>query len=291
MRSLFPFTTAALLFILAAGVAAAEPSQAEQEGRQLADELLSQLLAPPPSASLILEGPQLTNLLSQPLDSTLTLTGQNLGTFRFQASGSAITNTQTGIIRIQPKKGLRSEIPFRNEIVALNDNWRSVYQARTSPNSLVDLEIVQNGTNAVTCLLTCITNGVPAPTRVLDGNETATPFAGSDFWVCDLGLEFLHWPVQRIVKKEMRRSQSCIVLESVNPHPQPGAYSRVVAWIVRENSGIVVAEAYDEQGRLLKEFMPKDIKKIDGEYKLQDMVIKNLQTGSKTIIEFNLESK
>ena len=45
------------------------------------------------------------------------------------------------------------------------------------------------------------------------------PFAGSDFWIADLGLEFFHWPEQKVLKKEFRRNCSCVVLESTNPNP------------------------------------------------------------------------
>jgi hypothetical protein len=60
------------------------------------------------------------------------------------------------------------------------------------------------------------------------------PFTGSDFWIADLGLDFLHWPKQRLLRKEMRHSKSCEVLESVNPQSVPGGYARVVSWIMIE---------------------------------------------------------
>src|SRR5436190_1178348 len=50
------------------------------------------------------------------------------------------------------------------------------------------------------------------------GDHLAKPFAGSDFWLCDLALEFLHWPEQKILKTELRKTLSCKVLESINPH-------------------------------------------------------------------------
>jgi hypothetical protein len=116
-----------------------------------------------------------------------------------------------------------------------------------------------------------------------------TPFANSDFWLADLGLEFFHWPEQRLLKSEMRSGRSCRVLESLNPAPAPGAYARVVSWIDNETSGIVHAEAYDLKNKRLKEFDPKEFKKIKGQWQLQEMRIENNQTGSRTWIEFNLD--
>ena len=112
------------------------------------------------------------------------------------------------------------------------------------------------------------------------------PFAGSDFWLADLGLEFFHWPQQKVIKKEFRRSCGCMVLESVNPNPTPNGYSRVVSWIDEESLGIVQAEAYDSKNKLLKEFYPKDIKKVNGQWQVQTLDISNDQTDSSTRMEF-----
>jgi hypothetical protein len=68
------------------------------------------------------------------------------------------------------------------------------------------------------------------------------PFAGSDFWVADLGLEFLHWPKHLLLRKEMRRSRPCDVLESTCSQPATG-YSRIVSWIDIESAGILHAHA------------------------------------------------
>ena len=87
----------------------------------------------------------------------------------------------------------------------------------------------------------------------------------------------------------MRRGRSCKVLESTNPDPSPNGYSRVVSWIDNETLGIVQAEAYDAKGKLLKEFYPKSFKKVNGQWELQEMEIRNDQTGSRTRLEFDLK--
>ena len=106
-----------------------------------------------------------------------------------------------------------------------------------------------------------------------------------------LGLEFFHWPEQKILKKEFRRNCSCEVLESTNPDPSRNGYSRVVSWIDEETLGIVMADAYDAQGKLLKEFYPKDFKKVNGQWQLGTMEIDNVQTGSRSRIEFDLNKQ
>jgi len=102
-------------------------------------------------------------------------------------------------------------------------------------------------------------------------------------------LEFLHWPKQRLLKKQMRHGKSCDVLESINPAPVPGGYARVVAWIMIESPhGIIHADAYDARGEVLKRFDPKSLEKIQGEYQLEEMEIRNRKTDSETVIKFNL---
>ncbi len=117
------------------------------------------------------------------------------------------------------------------------------------------------------------------------------PFAGSDFWIADLGLEFFHWPEQKILKKEFRRNCACEVLESTNPQPATNGYSRVVSWIDEDSGGIVHAEAFDAQNKLLKVFDPKSFKKVNGQWQLQEMEIRNVQTGSRTRLEFDLNNQ
>ena len=85
------------------------------------------------------------------------------------------------------------------------------------------------------------------------------------------------------------RSRECTVLESTNPDPSTNGYSRVVSWIDEETLGIVHAEAYDAQNKLLKEFDPKSFKKVNGQWELQEMEIRNVQTGSRSRIEFDLK--
>lgn len=125
----------------------------------------------------------------------------------------------------------------------------------------------------------------------LSGNETMIPFAGSDFWAADLALQFFYWPDQRIFKEyEMRSGRACHVLESINPNPTNG-YSRVLSWIDNETFGIVQAKAYDAKGKLLKEFYPKDFKKVNGQWEVGEMEMINDQTGSRSWIKFDLNRR
>jgi len=122
-------------------------------------------------------------------------------------------------------------------------------------------------------------------------NDYNASFANSDFWVGDLGLEFLRWPAQKILRGDTAAGRLCKVLESTNPNPAPNGYSRVLSWIDNETLGIVEAEAYDAKNKKLKEFYPKDIKKVEGQWQVGSMEIENVQTRSRTWLKFDLDKK
>jgi len=132
--------------------------------------------------------------------------------------------------------------------------------------------------------------GQPAPAPApLEPGQTAAPFAGSDFWLCDLGLEFFHWPGQRLVKTEMRKGRSCRVLESSPADPQTAAYARVLSWIDIETGGLLRAEAYDQKRKLVKVFSVRLLEKVKGRWELKEIEICNAQTDARTRLEFDLE--
>jgi Outer membrane lipoprotein-sorting protein len=256
----FFLAAAAVVFLLAFGVTAQTtngPSQAEIQGQQLARQL---------------------------------------------CDGLPAESTNIGVLQIRGAQGGYSEVPVKSEITLTATNWQSLYQAGVTNRNFTLLVVHAVGqrneyfyrTNSAERVP--ILGDVPAlghlfRGRQLSATELMTPFAGSDFWVGDLGLEFFHWPEQKIVKKEFARGRGCMVLESTNPNPSPNGYSRVDSWIDEETLGIVQAKAYDAQGKLLKEFYPKDFKKVNGQWQLESMEIDNDQTGSRTRIEFNLKPR
>lgn len=132
----------------------------------------------------------------------------------------------------------------------------------------------------------------PTENSTLTADQLARPFAGSDFWAGDLGLHFLHWPQQRLVPTDrpvMRKGRPCKILESENP-AAPG-YARVRSWIDAEHRGLILAEAYDAAGRLVKRFSIGSLKKVAGEWQLKDMEMIDEVRGGATRLEFDLKVK
>jgi hypothetical protein len=215
-----------------------------------------------------------------------------------QAPANNFTNT--GILRIKDAKGMRTDVPVTCQTIVTETNWLTSYQA--------------SGTNGYENFVAIHTSGQPnayfyhtnPPVPILGGIpyvghllprspelsdvEIMVPFAGSDFSLADLGLEFFRWPQQKVLPKttNLKRGRDYTLLESTNPHPSANGYSRVVTWIDVESDGILEAEAYDATGKKLKDFYPKDFKKVDGQWQVQTLIMENVQTGSRSRLEFEL---
>jgi hypothetical protein len=211
-----------------------------------------------------------------------------------QRPAESFTNTGSLEIRGHEDKTTRIPIRFATQVTATN--WAGLFEGINTNSGTGDkLLIIHRGFSPNQYAVAHVCQpGLTFPLldtfgvgHVRSENELMTSFVQSDFWLCDLGLEFFHWPEQKILKHEMRRGRACKVLESTNPHPSPNGYSRVVSWIDNETLGIVQAEAYDAKGKLLKEFYPKDFKKVKGQWQVGSMEIDNDQTGSRTRLEFN----
>jgi hypothetical protein len=217
--------------------------------------------------------------------------------------------TNTGVLQIRDGNGKHFEVPIVCRAVvtisAANSNniipdWQTFYQA-TLTNQTEYLRVIHatdltdiysystNASDAVPVLGDIPLIGHLFGSHQVSGPALMSPFAGSDFWICDLGLEFFHWPEQKVLRKEVHRSCGCTVLESTNPNPSTNGYSRVVSWIDSDSLGIVEAYAYDFDGKKLKNFYPKNLKKVNGQYQVETMIMENLQTGSRTRLEFDFK--
>jgi hypothetical protein len=199
--------------------------------------------------------------------------------------------TNSGVLKIRDGSGRQTNFPVSCETYATVTNWISVYKAKAPEGELMLMIFHHLDGRPDECVYLEADdeshNGLKLKEEL--GNNFSNDFAHSDFWVGDLDLEFFHWPEQKIIKKEVRRSRGCAVLESTDPNPSTNGYSRVVSWIDEESGGIVEARAYDAQGKLLKEFYPKDFKKVDGQWQIGMMEMDNVQTGSRSRIEFDLK--
>jgi hypothetical protein len=194
-----------------------------------------------------------------------------------------------GLLRLSAPNTSPREIPLQSKIVLEPGSWSSVYTARLADGELETLRVrhAADKPNEYEW-------SHAGTTRRMNGEQATNAFAGSDFALCDLGLEFFHWPTQLLARREMRKGRGCDVLES-RP-AQPLLYSRVLSWIDQETRaegqpGLLMAEAHDKNEKLLKEFEIKGFTKVAGRWQVREMEIRNRQTKTSTrlIFEFDKE--
>lgn len=191
---------------------------------------------------------------------------------------TGFTNMGKLIIRAPKKK--RRVVDYTCRVIVTATNWTSFYSARHGTKALPGYSVEHR--DGATNRYYDDTN------NLLTSAQIGAAFVESDFSLGDLGLEFFHWPDQRVVKWEMKRSFGCKVLESRNPDAQSNSYSRVVSWIHQDTGSLIQAEAYDTRGKKLKEFRPTEVEKVNGRQELKEMEIENVQTDSRTTLIFDL---
>jgi hypothetical protein len=189
--------------------------------------------------------------------------------------------------------GLRSEIQVRLQVMVGAASWRSIYTAFNLQHRAIEEFTVVHFEQEPSQYLLAKTVGDPGkltePTAVPAEQMFTTAFAGSDFLLGDLGLEFFRWPEQRLVKKQMRMGRSCRVLESQNPRPAPATYLRVLSWIDLESGGLIRAEAYNLKNNIVKEFIVHSFSKVNDQWQVKKMEIRDLQTDSRTLLVMNFD--
>ena len=199
-----------------------------------------------------------------------------------------------GTLLIDSPNG-RREIPVVCQVKVREQTWETIYQAAATSQSGAERLIITHATLGPNQYLyaRAATPTAPLPEAgpVLPP-ALSGPFAGSDFSLGDLGLEFLHWPGQSQLKGQMRLGQPCYVLESANsPANFPAdAVARVKSYIDKESGSLLIAEACDAKGGLIKKFSlhGSSFKKVNGRWRLEKMEIQNEKTGSHTVLKFDM---
>lgn len=201
--------------------------------------------------------------------------------------------TNRGTLRITSPEGSVRRVPVSiTTLVDADAEWQVIYAAQVGLN-LESLSLVRRLAHPPEFeFARSVTNSTLPVPKDIPAEETQQPFAGSDFWLSDLGLEFLHWPDQKILRRdkpEMRKGRPCRVLESTNPKAR--GYTRVRSWVDIENKGVILAEAFNSAGTLIKRFSIGSVQKVDGEWQLKDMEMIDEVRGSETRLEFDLKVK
>ena len=197
---------------------------------------------------------------------------------------------RSGVLVIKSGKN-KTQIPVRCQVKLLDGTWETDYQTADTPAAGAERLLIIHSTNGPSRYLYARAPkpgaALPEPAP-LSPAQLDAPFAGSDFSLSDLGLEFLHWPGQcQLLPGEMRKGQPCYLLESANSRKE--GIARVKSSIDKESLGPLYAEAYDTEGKKIKEFSLDSMKKdARGRYNVKEMEIDNIKLNSTTDLIFDI---
>ena len=119
--------------------------------------------------------------------------------------------------------------------------------------------------------------------------EIYSGLAGSSFFIADLGMDFLHWSNQVVLRTQRRKSRLCYVLESRKLKPDKGEYHRVVSWVDKKSGGILLADIYSEETKPVKRFAVKGLTKKNGQWQVDEMEMRDTKTGARSRLRFHLK--
>jgi hypothetical protein len=198
----------------------------------------------------------------------------------------------TGVMHIRAGRE-RREVPFAWRVVVHTDHWETIYQTMSMEDTPAEKLLIRhsfNKPNEYFYARAAIPFQPPGELKQLALPETFVPLAGSDFWLNELGLDFLHWPDQRRTGGEMRLGRPCHVIESRIDGDQP--IVRVRSFIDQEELGVLIAEGYDRHDRKVKEFTlsGSSFKKVEGRWQLAEMKIRTIPARSETMLKFDLKT-
>src|SRR5580765_2644564 len=108
-----------------------------------------------------------------------------------------------GALKIRNPDGDLETVPLTFKIIAGQSVWQAIYESRATPKTPAQKLVIIHtlGKPNEYLLAQAAKPGEPVGQPIPFTNDQATvAFAGSDFWLIDLGLEFFHWPTQRLIR-------------------------------------------------------------------------------------------
>ena len=128
-------------------------------------------------------------------------------------------------------------------------------------------------------------------TRRVVSSQRAQSFMGSEFSYGDLNIPALDEFNYTLVKEEPSGGEACWVVDVVPKSKEiveAEGYSKKTYWVSKAKLAVVRGLLYDKEGKLLKEFLARDIKLLDPKnkrYRSMHMEMTNKQNGRRSVFE------
>jgi hypothetical protein len=109
----------------------------------------------------------------------------------------------------------------------------------------------------------------------------------SDLLWMDLTLGFLWWTDGKTLGVQEIRGQSCYLVDLYSPNPAADRYASVRLWIDRTHGMLMLAEAQDPLGHVIRRVTIKSFRKIGEHWMIKDLEIRTLPDNHKTILRID----
>jgi Outer membrane lipoprotein-sorting protein len=109
--------------------------------------------------------------------------------------------------------------------------------------------------------------------RQVSGPKLTAAVRGTDVNYEDLALKFLYWDRAKLEAEQQLSIYSCWVVLVQASNSAATNYGSVRLWIPKNRSGLVQAEAFDRDGKLVKRFKVISVQEIAGKWLLKEMRI------------------
>ena len=127
--------------------------------------------------------------------------------------------------------------------------------------------------------------------RQIGAGSKRESFVGTDFSYDDLAIisQLTDWSEAeaktKLLREEVVEGQPTSVIE-FTPDAKDVGYSKILAWLTRDDLVLVKLEMYDKQGRVQKVLTLSDIRKVGAVPTPFHMEMNNVQDNSRTVVDF-----
>ena len=98
----------------------------------------------------------------------------------------------------------------------------------------------------------------------------------------DLSMRFLYWPNAKIIGEDSFSLQKCWQVRVTNPDGR-GPYGTVDVWVAKSSGAMMKMEAFDAQGRKVKQFLVRKGQKYQGAYILKQMRVETFDPATRDV--------
>ncbi len=103
----------------------------------------------------------------------------------------------------------------------------------------------------------------------------------------DLAMRFLYWTDAKVIDSDTIAGRSCWQVEIVPPKDTTTQYSKVTVWLAKDDNALMMMEARDASGKLLRKYAVRTFMKRNGFWFLKQMEITDPGSKRTTFLELD----